>query len=170
MVQKRVKRQEKSLFCQSVSYTHTHTIVLTHTNPQRETLSWGDGSCKWHFVYIMRMRKMFFCMTGALIKWDCLYHQLNIFYLEDEGGRLQRVNISVCLSAWSCTRCRGCFQCGKYSLKTWKIKEISSHHLPLNSKPVWAPTTTLTYKEVKRLKNIIFKFGKSGCHGRPPKQ
>lgn len=31
---------------------------------------------------------MFFCMTEALIKWDCLYHQLNIFHLQrDEGGR-----------------------------------------------------------------------------------
>lgn len=77
----------------SLSHTlsHTHTRTNTHTHgetplkPQRETLSWGDGSCKWHFVYIMRMWKMFFCMAEALIKWDCLYHQLNIFHLQRWG-------------------------------------------------------------------------------------
>lgn len=52
---------------------------------KRETLSGGDGSCKWHFVYITRMWKMFFCMAEALIKWDCLYHQLNIFHLQRWG-------------------------------------------------------------------------------------
>lgn len=65
----------------SVWLSHTHTHTQTPPNPQRETLSWGDGSCKWHFVYIMRMWKMFFCMTETLIKWDCLYHKLNIFHL-----------------------------------------------------------------------------------------
>lgn len=77
----------------SLSLSHTYTLFLTHTHthgetplkPQRETLSWGDGSCKWHFVYIMRMWKMFFCMAEALIKWDCLYHQLNIFHLQRWG-------------------------------------------------------------------------------------
>lgn len=35
----------------------------------------------------MRMWKMFFCMTEALIKWDCLYHQLNIFHLQRWGWK-----------------------------------------------------------------------------------
>lgn len=56
-----------------------HTQSQTH---RKGTLSWGDGSCRWHFVDIMRMWKMFFCMAEVLIKWNCLYHQLNIFYLQ----------------------------------------------------------------------------------------
>lgn len=42
---------------------------------------------------------MFFCMTEALIKWDCLYHQLNIFHLQRWGwkaGKGEYVCVFVC--------------------------------------------------------------------------
>lgn len=116
---------------------HRHMHMQTPPSPQRETLSRGDGSCKWHFVYIMRMWKIFFRMDEALIKWDCLYLQLNIFHLwrwECEAEESKYVCLSEPLSLFLVFEMKEYLKRGYYvfsrQIVTFFLSQSSNCYLP----------------------------------------
>lgn len=76
---------------------------------------------------------MFFCMTEALIKWDCLYHKLNIFHLQRWGWEAAEGEY-----VWM-------FVCELWGMRAaWEIKWLFPHLIRLwNLMRAWTPANVL---------------------------
>ncbi len=121
-------REESFPVGASLIHTHTHTHAHTHTHRHLQThkgrhyleamdhvngiLStlWECGRC--FSAWLRRLSSGTVCTTNSIY-----------FIFRDEDGRLERVNISVCLSVCLCASCGVCVRCGKYN--TIQIKNFS---------------------------------------------